>query len=119
MAEGERAGDGGEVDAVLGAAGEVDLTVVEVATRVAERLVETGAVAGLVVAVVAEGPAVGGVAVTAAVVVLSGRVTNAKGVGVGGRDTPSGCNSSYKIEMEKWTLGIMYVVKMMHSQSSV
>lgn len=94
--EGGRAGDGDEVDAVLGAAGAVDLTVVEVevAARVARLLVVRGVVAALVVTVVAVGAVVGG----GAVVVLLGRVTNAKGVGVGGRDTPSGRNSSCKCE---------------------
>lgn len=68
-------GGGDQVDAVVGAAGVMDLTVVEVAT-----LVE-----GLAVKVV-DG---GAVVVGGAAVVLLGRVTYAKGVGVGGSETPS------------------------------
>lgn len=88
VGDGGRAGDGDEVNAVLGAAGAVDLTVVEVEVpaRGVELLVVTGAAAALVVTGAADGTVVGG----SAVVVLLGRVTNAKGVGVGGRDTPSG-----------------------------
>lgn len=92
VVEGGRAGGGDQVDAVLGAAGAVDLTVVEVeaAALVDELLVGKATVEGLVVTVVEVGAAVG----SGAVVVLLGRVTYAKGVGVGGRDTPSGCNLS-------------------------
>lgn len=82
------------MDAVLGAAGAVDLTVVEVGVEVAalveELLVVKATVEGLAVTVVELGAAVVG----GAVVVLLGRVTYAKGVGVGGSDTPSWCNSS-------------------------
>lgn len=96
VVEGGRAGGGDQVDVVLGAAGAVDLTVVEVevAALVEELLVVKATVEGLVVTVVEAGAVVVG----GAAVVLLGRVTYAKGVGVGGRDTPSGCNSSWSCE---------------------
>lgn len=89
---GRRAGGGDQVEAVLGAAAVVDLTVVEVevAALVEELLVGKATVEALVVPMVD----VGAVVVGGAVVVLLDRVTYANGAGVGGRDTPSVCNSS-------------------------
>lgn len=72
---------GDRVDAVLGAAGEMDLTVVEV--EVAALVEELPVVKAMVTVVGAGAVVVGG-----AVVVLLGRVTYVKGVGVGGRETP-------------------------------
>lgn len=92
VVEGGRAGGGDQVDAVLGADAAVDLTVVEV--EVAALVEGLLLVKGLVVPV-AE---VGAVVVGGAVVVLLGRVTYAKGVGVGGRDTPVICLVNVKLE---------------------
>lgn len=98
--EEERVRAGDKLDAELGAAGLVDLTVVEVevAARVVALLVVTAVLKGLVVTVADVGTVLGG----GAEVVLLGRVTNAKGVGVGGRDTPGGHNSSCEHKNVKW-----------------